>query len=236
MTAACALERDGFALVRGVVSAGLIARTIAAFATADVSRSKRSEETYGARNILDVAEVRELASLDTVRAFVSDALDGEPLVVRGIFFDKTPAANWPVAWHQDLSLALAARQETDGWQAWSVKAAVVHVQPPADVLGRMVTLRFHLDACSEDNGPLRVVPGSHAHGRLDRERQASLRAQVNEQSLCVAAGDVIAMRPLIMHASSAARSPHHRRIVHLEFAPRDLLPPGLAWNASSFAL
>jgi len=38
------------------------------------------------------------------------------------------------------------------------------------------------------------------------------------------------MRPLLLHASSAARSPQHRRVVHLEFAPRDLLPAGLDWG------
>src|SRR2546425_7573030 len=29
--------------------------------------------------------------------------------VRAIYFDKLPEANWPVAWHQDLTLALRAR-------------------------------------------------------------------------------------------------------------------------------
>jgi hypothetical protein len=37
------------------------------------------------------------------------------------------------------------------------------------------------------------------------------------------------MRPLLLHASSATQTPHHRRVLHLEFAPAGLLPPGLAW-------
>ena len=37
------------------------------------------------------------------------------------------------------------------------------------------------------------------------------------------------MRPLLLHASSPAEKGHHRRVIHLEFAPADLLPPGLRW-------
>ncbi len=89
-------------------------------------------------------------------------------LVRGLFFDKTPGANWPVAWHQDLTLAVAERREIAGWSNWSVKAGVPHVQPPVDILERMVTLRLQLDDCGADNGPLRVLPGSHCLGRIGR--------------------------------------------------------------------
>ncbi|MBC7925157.1 MAG: phytanoyl-CoA dioxygenase family protein [Bryobacteraceae bacterium] len=34
----------------------------------------------------------------------------------------------------------------------------------------MVALRLHLDECSEHNGSLRVLPGTHRSGRLDREQ------------------------------------------------------------------
>jgi hypothetical protein len=36
------------------------------------------------------------------------------------------------------------------------------------------------------------------------------------------------MRPLLLHASTVANSPRHRRVIHLEFAA-DELPDGLAW-------
>jgi hypothetical protein len=45
----------------------------------------------------------------------------------------------------------------------------------------------------------------------------------------VPAGGVVVMRPLILHASSPAVSPSHRRVVHLEYAAEDL-PGGLAWH------
>lgn len=36
------------------------------------------------------------------------------------------------------------------------------------------------------------------------------------------------MRGLTLHASKAAATPRHRRVVHVDFADRDL-PDGLAW-------
>jgi hypothetical protein len=39
------------------------------------------------------------------------------------------------------------------------------------------------------------------------------------------------MRPLLLHASFPAKSPAHRRVLHVEWAPADLLAgTGLAWH------
>jgi hypothetical protein len=42
------------------------------------------------------------------------------------------------------------------------------------------------------------------------------------------AGDVLIMRPLLLHASSPAAEPVHRRVIHIEYAV-DELPPPLEW-------
>jgi hypothetical protein len=34
--------------------------------------------------------------------------------VRSILFDKTPEENWPVAWHQDLTIAVREKKEING--------------------------------------------------------------------------------------------------------------------------
>ena len=39
------------------------------------------------------------------------------------------------------------------------------------------------------------------------------------------AGQVLAMKPLLVHSSGAATRPRRRRVVHLEFCPSRLLPP-----------
>jgi ectoine hydroxylase-related dioxygenase (phytanoyl-CoA dioxygenase family) len=148
--------------------------------------------------------------------------------VRAILFDKTPATNWKVSWHQDLTIAVKARRSVAGFGPWSEKAGVPHVQPPAAVLQRMVTLRVHLDACGSENGPLQVIPGSHTRGRLSPSDIERVTRDGPIVTCEVEAGGVLAMRPLLVHASSAARRPHHRRVVHLEFAADDL-PSGLQW-------
>ena len=228
---ASAIERDGFALFTGVLDDTAIRKLVAVVTDANISRSERGGEVYGARNILEVKEITALATSSEVLSIIKTLIGTNCQAVRGIFFDKTPGANWPVAWHQDLTLAVAERRETAGWRNWSVKAGLHHVQPPVEILERMITLRIQLDACGLDNGPLRVLPGTHRLGRLSADRVRALRTEISEQTCAAPAGSVLAMKPLLLHASSAAKTPNHRRVIHLEFAPADLLPSGMRWGA-----
>ena len=221
--------QDGFAIVPNIVDEVTTAALVATVNNADFIRSTRGDSVYGARNILAVSEIAELASSPKVAALVESIIGPNCRAVRGIFFDKTPGANWPVAWHQDLSLAVFEKREVEGWGNWSMKAGIQHVQPPAEILDRMVTLRIQLDDSGPDNGPIRVLPGSHRLGRIKADRIAPLRAEIPERSCIAPAGSALAMKPLILHASSAAKAPSHRRVIHLEFAPQDLLPPELNW-------
>ena len=84
-----------------------------------------------------------------------------------IWFDKTPLANRRVTWHQDLTVAVAARRNVDGYGPWNDKDGVVHVQPPVRVLQQMLAVRVHLDDCDADNGPVRVLSGSHLSARME---------------------------------------------------------------------
>jgi ectoine hydroxylase-related dioxygenase (phytanoyl-CoA dioxygenase family) len=94
----------------------------------------------------------------------------------------------------------------------------------------MLTLRLHLDDCNADNAPLQVLPGTHLQGRLD-EGQIG-RAAREPAVICTArAGDVLAMRPTLLHASNKARLPARRRVLHLEFSA-DALPAPLRWYAA----
>jgi ectoine hydroxylase-related dioxygenase (phytanoyl-CoA dioxygenase family) len=125
-------------------------------------------------------------------------------------------------------IAVRENIETPGFFGWSVKSGVPHVHPPADILERMVTLRLHLDDCREDNGPLRVIPRTHHGDRLSDE-EVDGACENNTAVTCpMAAGGVLVMRPLILHSSSPATSPRHRRVLHIEFAA-DSLPRGLEW-------
>ena len=229
------IGRDGFSLFPGVLDDTAIRKLIAVVTDANISRSERGREVYGARNILEVEEIAGLATSTEIRSIAEAVIGPNCRAVRGIFFDKTPGANWPVAWHQDLTLAVAERNDIPGWINWSVKAGVHHVQPPVEILERMVTLRIQLDDCGAGNGPLRVLPGTHRLGRLSADRIRELRDDIAEQGCIACAGSVLAMKPLILHASSAAKIPNHRRVIHLEYAPRGLLPLEMRWIERSSA-
>src|SRR5689334_13230742 len=127
-------EADGFAILQQVIPPDLVESLRAEFRSSAVDRSQRGAHMFGARNVLDLASVSALGHLGMVHDFVSRALGKDAAIVRGIFFDKTPGANWPVAWHQDLTLALSQRADCAGWCAWSLKAGVTHAQPPPEIL------------------------------------------------------------------------------------------------------
>ena len=63
----------------------------------------------------------------------------------------------------------------------------------------MLTVRIHLDEVTEENGPLQVIPGSHRSGKELRLNETLPRTVLADQ------GDVLLMRPLLLHASSATR-------------------------------
>jgi ectoine hydroxylase-related dioxygenase (phytanoyl-CoA dioxygenase family) len=157
-------------------------------------------------------------------------------VVRGLFFDKTPTANWNLPWHQDLTIAVRTRRDVPGFRPWTLKGGIPHVHAPADLLGRMVTIRIHLDDCGPQSGPLRVLPGSHASGKLDPGAIATWpsRTGMPAVDVLVPAGGAVIMRPLLLHASASGTDPGHRRVIHLEYAAEEL-PGGLEWCADGAA-
>jgi hypothetical protein len=189
----------------------------------------------GQRGVLRESSVfRELALSAAFRSLAETASPAPAFPVRAILFDKTTGANWKVPWHQDLAIAVAERREVEGFGPWSVKDDEPHVHAPVWLLERMVTLRLHLDDCPAENGALRVLPGSHRHGKLSAEQIADWRTRVPETVCEVPAGGVLMMRPLLLHASSASVRPGHRRVLHLEYAC-DSLPGGLRWGDQTTA-
>jgi ectoine hydroxylase-related dioxygenase (phytanoyl-CoA dioxygenase family) len=182
----------------------------------------------GVRNLLDVPAVRRLAASTAVRSLMEPAIGPTCFAVRGILFNKGDGANWKVAWHQDCVIAVARPKEISGWGPWSIKAGVHHVRPSSDLMSRMLAIRIHLDECGADNGPLRVVPGSHKQGFLS-DTQIKNWPKDNAMTCIASRGDAVLMRPLLLHASTAAKVPSSRRVVHLEFTA-DHLPAGIEWR------
>ncbi len=184
----------------------------------------------GVRNVLRrSSQVRELVNAAKLLSPIQDVTGRAAFPVRAIFFDKTPESNWRVPWHQDLTIAVRERIETVGFGPWSVKEGVVHVQPQLEILAGMVALRLHLDDCRRDNGALRVIPGSHLEGELNPEQIAAMTGCGRAVDCELEKGGILLMCPLLLHASSPATSPAHRRVLHVEYAA-DELPNGLQWH------
>lgn len=215
---------DGFSMCRAMVASEAVDGLVAALAN-----SKARAGSKGLRNLLrSVPAVRALAGSPPLNTIVTTVLGPDAWPVRAILFDKTSEANWGVGWHQDLTIAVRRRAELSGFDAWTVKDGVPHVQPPAEILENMLTLRLHLDAADGENGALLVSAGSHRQGRLPEGDIASI-VEASAVVLCAASvGDVLAFRPLLLHMSRKSLRPNHRRVIQIEYAAAPL-PPPLQW-------
>jgi len=171
---------------------------------------------------------RYLAPTGTIGAIACLAVGTFAKPVRAILFDKSAATNWSLGWHQDRTICVRERIDIPGFGPWSVKAGLHHVAPPIDLLSRMVTLRFHLDDVPATNAPLLIAPGSHRRGRVPESSVSHVVAECGVIACLAKAGDVWAYSTPILHASDAARSPEHRRVLQVDFSADDL-PGGLEW-------
>jgi hypothetical protein len=228
------LDTNGYAMLPGALAPEAVAGALAewvevtrAHATDDALLTGEGGPAYGARNLLEMwPRVVELVRAPLVRKALLETLGAGAGVVRVLYFDKPPGHSWALPWHKDYSLAVQAHGGTSTFTKPTVKAGVPHVVAPKDVLDRMLTVRIHLDDVTSENGPLRVIPGSHrAYQQKDDPPHEAV-------TLHCRAGDVLLMRPLLTHASGHSKTDvaRHRRIVHLECAADRELPDGYAWK------
>lgn len=173
-------------------------------------------KAFGTRRALELDALRVLATdrlAPLVRALIAD----DALLVRGLAFDKSTDTNWALAWHRDQQIAVK-----DGRGDGAILEGIPHVPASRAVLDAMIALRVHLDDCDAETGALVVSPGSHQDdGDWSDAREAT--------TISARAGDVLLMRPTLLHRSSRATRPGaRRRVLHFEYASGPLAPP-LAW-------
>lgn len=218
------LHKDGFEIKSKFVSDSLIDSI-----QKEIKASKGADVKSGIRDANK--KFKSIKSLSNSKKFIdlaSSILGSKPDIVRVIYFDKTPERNWLVAWHQDKTIAVDVKKEIEGWRVWSIKDGVHHVQPPLGVLNKMVTFRLHLDDADKNNGCLKVIPESHHLGILSQQELLNV-VKTKVPYLCEAkAGDLLIMKPHIIHSSSKSKQAMHRRVIHIEYSNYDL-PSGLNW-------
>ena len=214
-----ALDTEGFCIVADVCTEPQCEALLSALPKASGA---------GSRRLLELPEIRAVVGHIRLHSRIGPLLPAGALAVQCSLFAKGSESNWAVAPHQDLSIPVAEMVSATECSGWSVKEGALFTQPPASVLGSLVAVRLQLDPGSASNGPLRVIRGSHALGRLSSEAVASLCA-TNQQVPCVVPrGGALLLKPLAVHASAKAHSSGARRVLHFLFGPPQL-PLGLRW-------
>lgn len=214
------LATDGVSLVRRLLSDA---------ECDEISRYLGAADTRGAgsRRLLNEAWCADLARKVMAHPTVRQALPSRSRAVQCTFFEKSAARNWLVPIHQDLSIPVSGRVDHPALSGWSEKEGAIFVQPPDCVLQQLLAVRVHVDHCSPEDGPLRVVPGSQQFGRLEPEHAARAGRTAGVE-VSAKRGDALLMRPLVLHASSKSSGSSLRRVLHFVFGP-ETLPYGLVW-------
>jgi ectoine hydroxylase-related dioxygenase (phytanoyl-CoA dioxygenase family) len=205
------LEQSGFALLAGIFDRNELSRVIP---TLDPARRTRA----GVRHLLSDESVAALANDNRLIAIAGQVLGDDAVPFRATLFDKSPGSNWGVAWHQDTALPLQVRKDLPGWGPWSSKAGVIYAHAPASALEKILALRIHLDDSTGENGPLRVLEGTHRMGVLPDDQISRLASEITAANCELATGGIVAMRPLIIHSSSKLSAEAPRRVLHIEYS------------------
>jgi ectoine hydroxylase-related dioxygenase (phytanoyl-CoA dioxygenase family) len=185
----------------------------------------------GVRNLICHPAVQRLLMHERLGGYLWSLVGRDLVAVKATLFDKSAATNWRAQWHQDRAIAVKERMAVPGYGPWSSKAGTLHVEPPAEVLAQMLAIRIHLDPCGAENGPLRVIAGSHRAGKLTERELVDVTTGRPPTDLTAARGAILLMRPLLVHSSSVAVSAAHRRVLHIELAPLEAISP-LKWHTA----
>lgn len=222
---------NGFATISNVYNASEISKLLEmielGISRGDASIKSSLGETYAARNLAqEVPALVHLWEKPQLVDLLTSVLGDQFGLVRILYFDKHPNRTWSLPWHKDMTIAVKdSSLPSNHFSKPTRKSGVDHVEASTEILERMLTLRIHLDDVTDDNGPLEVAVGSHQNGKESTTENAVAK-------ILARAGDVLAMRPLLSHASGSSTegTKQHRRILHLEFAGEPKLPDGFEWH------
>jgi ectoine hydroxylase-related dioxygenase (phytanoyl-CoA dioxygenase family) len=179
----------------------------------------RAGGAFAARGLLrKVPELGRQLEACGVNAIATAALGDRAVPIDATFFDKHARANWTVPGHQDRILAVAGTTE----RKHRTRDGITYAELDAETLAGLVALRVHFDASDGDTGALCVVPGSHRNGVLS---SSQILAEPLERYVpcTAAAGDVLVLRPLLLHRSSPSRGEGRRRVLHVVYATHELV-------------
>jgi ectoine hydroxylase-related dioxygenase (phytanoyl-CoA dioxygenase family) len=224
------IESDGFAIVDNVFSDTELESILATISSGDTSKEtfRKANDLFAIRQFLkEVPSSVEKIFTDKFRKLIADLFGNDFFVVKSIYFDKPENSNWFVSYHQDLTISVDNKLALQGFGPWTTKQNQFAVQPPLDILQDNFTIRIHLDDTNEENGALKVIPGSHLKGAY---RPETIDWDMETEMICnVKRGGIMFMKPLLLHSSGRTLNKNKRRVIHIEFS-RSILPEGLNWS------
>jgi ectoine hydroxylase-related dioxygenase (phytanoyl-CoA dioxygenase family) len=224
------IESDGFAIVDNVFSHAEIESILATISSGDTSKEtfRKTNDLFAIRQFLkEVPSSVAKIFTDKFKKLIVDLFGNDFFVVKSIYFDKPENSNWFVSYHQDLTISVDNKLDLQGFGPWTTKQNQFAVQPPLDILQDNFTIRIHLDDTNEENGALKIIPGSHLKGVY---RPETIDWDMETEMICnVKRGGIMFMKPLLLHSSGRTLNKNKRRVIHIEFS-QSILPEGLNWS------
>lgn len=185
-----------------------------------------ADQRGGTRGLLTHPTILQLIRHKQLAQFLWSLTGRELVAVAARLLDS--ASGGPNGWHQDCDVTVRERMDVAGYGPWTSRVGVWHVVPPASVLSQMIVVRLYLDAPDGDGSDaFQVLPGTHRGGKLTQDAIRQLAETETAVTPEVAQGRLMAMSPLLLHASLASRA--HYRVLHIEFAPLEAISP-LQWH------
>ncbi|RYD77548.1 MAG: phytanoyl-CoA dioxygenase [Sphingobacteriales bacterium] len=224
------ISERGFAIVNNIFADDEINALVHLISKTDTSNStfRKTSDLFAIRQFFkEVPAAVNIVFNERLVALIKDLFGKDLFVVKSIYFDKPEVSNWFVAYHQDLTISVDKKIDLPGFGPWTIKHNQFAVQPPLSILQDNITIRIHLDDTTEENGALKVLPGSHLKG-ICRPETIDW-ANETEEFCCVERGGIMFMKPLLLHASNRTTNNSARKVLHIEFS-KTLLPEGLSWS------
>lgn len=223
------LLHNGFAVINNVFTEAEIAALLNIIAQADTNKPlfRKTNDLFAIRQFLKEVPGTHQLIFSKLNDIIQDVFGDLYFPVKSIYFDKPEQSNWFVAYHQDLTISVDKKIDIDGFGPWTTKQDQFAVQPPLSILENNFTIRIHLDDTDENNGALKVIPGSHLKGIY---RPETIDWSVEQEVSCaVQKGGIMIMKPLLLHSSGRTTNNKQRRVIHIEFSNREL-PAALKWS------
>jgi len=199
------LDEDGFLALPGILSASEVAALVARLdALAELEGERAGSETH--------------QEAGTMR--LSDLVNKDPLFDISFTQPRVLAAVAHVL-RGDLRLSsLNSRSSLPGHGLQGLHPDWETAVAPGNYYA--CNSVWLLDEFTEENGPTRLVPGSHRSGKLPGDEMASAsETHPREVRLVAPAGTVIVFNANVWHGGTLNRSPRPRRAMHAYFCRRD---------------